>query len=402
MARHAWRARAQPIGRFSPSSTGTAATIPPSFLGWWLRFSPASRISSSAPVPAGCAKKAAWARISSSPDTWPGYACARSTACAIPTCARCARSGAMRSRSSACARGPTGGISKCRCALHAPDCASSSFRCVTAFGPAAPRKSRAASRDRSGRRGRSRPHSCALRARSSESRAHLNNRSSDLPDLEVRAPAPEWFRWALARSKQSRHVVVEGCPIHYLLWPAGATAEHDRGLLFVHGGGAHAHWWSFIAPYFVRDFRVAAIDLSGMGDSGRRQTYGSDIRAAEMRAVIADAPLGARPFVIGHSFGGFMTMKLASQYGDELAGAVIVDSPIRSPEEEIARPLTPPNWGNKKIYPSFEAALARFRLMPPQPCENEFIVEYIARHSLMRVEGGWTWKFDGAAIGARR
>jgi pimeloyl-ACP methyl ester carboxylesterase len=230
----------------------------------------------------------------------------------------------------------------------------------------------------------------------------LNNRSSDLPDLEVRAPAPEWFRWALARSKQSRHVVVEGCPIHYLLWPAEASAEHDRGLLFVHGGGAHAHWWSFIAPYFVRDFRVAAIDLSGMGDSGRRQTYCSDIRAAEMRAVIADAPLGARPFVIGHSFGGFMTMKLASQYGDELAGAVIVDSPIRSPEEEIARPLTPPNWGNKKIYPSFEAALARFRLMPPQPCENEFIVEYIARHSLMRVEGGWTWKFDGAAIGARR
>src|SRR5262249_62262600 len=113
----------------------------------------------------------------------------------------------------------------------------------------------------------------------------------------------------------------------------------------------------------MRHYRVAAIDLSGMGDSGRRSNYGSEIRAAEMRAVIADAALGQRPFVVGHSFGGFMTMKFASTFGETLGGAVIVDSPIRSPEEEIQHPLTPPNWANKKIYPSFEACVARFRLM---------------------------------------
>jgi pimeloyl-ACP methyl ester carboxylesterase len=139
-----------------------------------------------------------------------------------------------------------------------------------------------------------------------------------------------------------------------------------------------------------------------MGDSGRRANYTSDVRAQEMRAVISDAALGVRPVVIGHSFGGFMTMKFAAAFGEELGGAVIVDSPIRSPEEEAQSPLAPPNWANKKIYATFEEALARFRLVPPQPCENEFIVEYIARHSLMPVDGGWTWKFDGAAMGARR
>ena len=47
--------------------------------------------------------------------------------------------------------------------------------------------------------------------------------------------------------------------------------------------------------------------------------------------------------------------------------------------------------------------MARFRLMPPQSCDNGFILDYIARHSLMPAEGGgWTWKFDGAALGARR
>ena len=220
--------------------------------------------------------------------------------------------------------------------------------------------------------------------------------------LTIRAPAPDWFRRAIAAPRQSRRVEVEGCSIHYLLWPAEPTATLRRGLLFVHGGGAHAHWWAFIAPYFARYLNVAALDLSGMGDSGRRESYGAELRAKEMRAVIADAGLGARPFVIGHSFGGFMTMKFGAQFGDELGGAVIVDSPIRSPEEEAQQPLSPPKWANKKIYPSFQAALDRFRLMPPQSCENDFIVEYIARHSLMPAEGGWTWKFDGAAMGARR
>ena len=119
-----------------------------------------------------------------------------------------------------------------------------------------------------------------------------------------------------------------------------------------------------------------------MGDSGWRAHYTSELRAEEIRAVIAAAQLGERPFVIGHSFGGFMTMKVASQYGDMLGGAVIVDSPIRSPEEEARHPLTRPPMGNRRVYETFDAALARFRLMPEQPCDNPFIVEFIGRHRI--------------------
>jgi pimeloyl-ACP methyl ester carboxylesterase len=32
--------------------------------------------------------------------------------------------------------------------------------------------------------------------------------------------------------------------------------------------------------------------------------------------------------------------------------------------------------------------------MPAQPCENDYLLDYIARHSLARVDGGWTRKFD--------
>ena len=58
--------------------------------------------------------------------------------------------------------------------------------------------------------------------------------------------------------------------------------------------------------------------------------------------------------------------------------------------------------GNKRAYESFDAALARFRLMPEQLCDSPFIVEFIGRHSLRRAEGGWVWKFDGEAMGSRR
>ena len=51
-----------------------------------------------------------------------------------------------------------------------------------------------------------------------------------------------------------------------------------------------------------------------------------------MRSVVADAGLGPKPFVVGHSFGGFMTTKFAAEFGHELGGAVIVNSPIRSPK----------------------------------------------------------------------
>ena len=39
-----------------------------------------------------------------------------------------------------------------------------------------------------------------------------------------------------------------------------------------------------------------------------------------------------------------------------------------------------------KVYPDRDTALMRFRLQPPQPCENEYILQYIARNSHA---GGW-------------
>lgn len=216
------------------------------------------------------------------------------------------------------------------------------------------------------------------------------------------ADGPEWFRRAMAAPRRSRRVDSDGCSIHYLLWDG--PPEPEAGLLLVHGGGGHAHWWSFLAPWFAERYRVAAPDLSGMGDSGRRAEYSAAIRAAELGAVIEDAGLGPRPFVIGHSFGGLAATRLARERGggpDGIGGLVIADSPIRSPEERERRG-PPRRSGTRRRYPDFAAGLARFRLLPEQECENAFLVSHIARHSLARDGKGWTWKFDPGAMHQRR
>ena len=226
--------------------------------------------------------------------------------------------------------------------------------------------------------------------------------------LKVRAAAPDWFHWAIGQQGQSRNVKVEGCSIHYLLWQPEDSpnryGENPRGVLFVHGGGAHAHWWSHVAPFFRDGYRVAAIDLSGMGDSGTRpgEVYNATIRAEEIHAVIEDGGLGPKPFLVGHSFGGFMSMRYASLYGENLGGMVIADSPLRPPGEDQGRGRRASPMGAIRLYPDFDEAVARFRLRPRQVCENRFIVEYIARHSLKEMEGGWTWKFDSNAMSGRR
>ncbi|MGA9794331.1 MAG: alpha/beta hydrolase [Rhizomicrobium sp.] len=206
-------------------------------------------------------------------------------------------------------------------------------------------------------------------------------------------PAPQWFDRTIAVAPESSFVEVEGARIHYLRW--GNCAK--PGLLLVHGNAAHAYWWSFIAPFLAREYNVAAMDLSGMGDSQWRASYSMELFVQEELAVCEAAGMFANaepPIIVAHSFGGFVTMLAGALYGDRLAGTVIVDSPVNPPD----RPGGPPKRVIRphNIYPTLAMALGRFRLMPPQTCDNLYIVDWVARRSLKAVEGGFTWKFDPA------
>lgn len=213
-----------------------------------------------------------------------------------------------------------------------------------------------------------------------------------------RPPAPRWFEDAVSSRYETHFADCEGARIQYLAW--GDPAK--PGLLLVHGNGAHAHWWDFIAPYLTQDYRVVAMTFSGMGDSEWRPAYSMDLFSREQLAVCEHAGLfrhAEKPIIVAHSFGGFVTILTAAEHGDRFTGVVIVDSPVNPPDRDRGGP--PPVRGSK-IYPTLEAALARFRLAPSQPCENHYILDYIARWSLTKrplpdnAGDGWAWKFDPA------
>jgi pimeloyl-ACP methyl ester carboxylesterase len=172
-------------------------------------------------------------------------------------------------------------------------------------------------------------------------------------------------------------------------------ARGNPGLLLLHGNGAHADWWSFIAPLFADDYRVVAPSWSGMGDSDWRPAYSVGLFAEEALAVGETLGLfesDAKPLIAAHSFGGFPALALAQRFGRRFAGVVSMDSPVEAPGHEHSGP--PSRSKPNRIYPSFAEAFSRFRLAPEQACENLFAVDHVARGSIKAVEGGFTWKFD--------
>ena len=201
---------------------------------------------------------------------------------------------------------------------------------------------------------------------------------------------PNWFTRAIDTPKQDGIVEVEGAGIHFLEW--GDRAK--PGIIFVHGGSAHAHWWAHLAPFFTERYHPVAIDMSGHGDSGRRHSYAFDLWAREIMAVREACEMETPPVLVGHSMGGFISIVTAALHGERLRGAVIVDSPVREPDPEREEAVRGRAFRNPKTYPDLETAVEHFRLVPTQPRGPDFVMDYVARHSLHQVEDGWTWKFD--------
>ena len=205
-------------------------------------------------------------------------------------------------------------------------------------------------------------------------------------------PSPAWFSAAMAEVPERQTVRVDGSGIELLTW----GDRGKPGLLLLHGNGAHAGWWKFIAPSFAADYRVAAFSWSGMGGSEHRESYDIAGFVRQIFEVAETAGLfdaAVPPVIVAHSFGGFPMMAAATEAGERFTAVVIVDTPFRAPGEPGGRP---PNATDRphRIYPTLAEALARFRFAPTQPCENLFIADHIARGSLIEVAGGWTWAFD--------
>ncbi|MEM6301021.1 MAG: alpha/beta hydrolase [Pseudomonadota bacterium] len=231
----------------------------------------------------------------------------------------------------------------------------------------------------------------------------MNTQATSIPDLANELPpdagdVPAWFEKALLIPREEGWVESGGCDLHYFRW----GDPSNPGLLLMHGFLAHARCFAFIAPFLAERYHVVAFDLSGMGDSGVRESYPDTVRAAEVEDVARATGLfehEVKPIVIAHSYGGHVALTAMEHRHSLFGGVVICDLMALRPEKLEAhfkngKPMRSDRNRPNRVYPDYEAAKARFVLSPNQPVSVPCLFDYMAYHSLKQVEGGWTWKFD--------
>lgn len=206
---------------------------------------------------------------------------------------------------------------------------------------------------------------------------------------------PFWFERAQSTPSERGQVTVAGANITYATW--GDIGQ--PGVVLIHGSNAHLEWWRFTAPFLADRFRVVALDLSGNGDSDWRTRYSGELFAEEVWAVCEAAQLGPKPYVVGHSFGGYAALETGHHYSADLGGIVFMDFTVAPPENFIEWGMRVEREGVKpgrklRVYDDKNTALGRFRFIPEQPGVHPAVLRHIAEYGLKAVAGGWTWKFD--------
>lgn len=183
-----------------------------------------------------------------------------------------------------------------------------------------------------------------------------------------------------------------GTRIAWERWPlAGAPP-----VVLVHGTSAHTAWWHHTVVSLADRLDVIAVDLSGHGDSGHRESYSIESWGRDVLEVI-ERVAGGHALVVAHSIGGLVAASAAGTRPDAVDGLVLVDTIVRDTTTAV-EPF--PIVRDTRVFPDLQDALRRFRLTPEQPVRDRERLDYVARRSIRRVEGGWMWKFDRRLFGA--
>jgi pimeloyl-ACP methyl ester carboxylesterase len=187
----------------------------------------------------------------------------------------------------------------------------------------------------------------------------------------------------------------QGLKLHYLDWGGDPT---PRTFVLLHGGGAHAHWWDYVAPELVPYGHVVALDFRGHGRSGWSSDadYGPPSYIHDVRALIDH--LGTKVVLVGHSMGGAVAQWCAVTFPEKLAALVVVDSPAGPPP--LWRRL---QWrwrrraqgGKRPELKSADDIIRKFRLSPPGTYLTKEQLEQLALKGALQLPNGhWAFRFD--------
>ena len=132
---------------------------------------------------------------------------------------------------------------------------------------------------------------------------------------------------------------------------------HGPTVVFVHGAGEDQRAWGAQQRALAGDFRVVTYSRRGhppVSDAGGDYTY--DQHVADLVALIRG--LAAGPvFLVGHSYGAYLALRVATDYPELVRGAVLAEPPV--PWLIAGRPEFPAiDRTRAAVFDSVRAALA--------------------------------------------
>ena len=206
--------------------------------------------------------------------------------------------------------------------------------------------------------------------------------------------APTWFKESISIKPSEQSINDKDGKISYSKW----VSKNDTTnlLILIHGTGAHKKWWDPIAPQFLNETNVIAVDLPGMGDSDFRNNYSIKDFGKCIFSIIDKEKIEMNIeniYIAGHSLGGQVAAYVASENKNLVTSLIMIDTFIRPPDYDPSQHEGGP-LRKIKHYPEKITILERFRLMPEQTCHNTWFLRYIAEYSVKETQDGWRWKFD--------
>ncbi len=189
--------------------------------------------------------------------------------------------------------------------------------------------------------------------------------------------------------KPLRVPVASGLTLNVLEWSTEGTA-----MLFIHGFSNEAHIWDDVAPLLAPYYRVLAMDLRGHGDSDWHPEGNYDYAEIVKDVLSLLDHLGVeRVVIVAHSLGGRVSMLLANEAPERIAGLVIVDS---APEIDRRGAVRISMDTAQNVTPAFDrVSQYETTLAPAYPAATPEAIARMAKHQLKQGEDGrWVLKMD--------
>jgi esterase len=160
-------------------------------------------------------------------------------------------------------------------------------------------------------------------------------------------------------------------------------------LIILHGLFGSCDNWMTQAKMLGEHFTVYTVDLRNHGLSPHSDQHSYDLMAADVRGFITVHNL-APAVVIGHSMGGKVAMKLATDHPDLVSKLVVVDivpKPYPPHHNKIVEGLLALNV---EALTSRQEADLQLSAHVPQSDVRQFLLKNLSR----KPQGGFSWKIN--------